>query len=69
MKSYLPELSALNAKDIHTPWEVPPADLMMKGIHLGKNYPYPICDLQKSREKALKIYHGLKEENNQEKAS
>ena len=63
IKTYLPHLKDLNNKDLHEPWNAPLVDLMMKGVNLGKNYPYPICDLQKTREKALEIYHGLREEN------
>jgi len=63
IKTYLPQLKDLNNKDIHEPWEAPLADLIMKGVNMGKNYPYPICDLQKSRDKALEVYHGLKEKN------
>ncbi|MFM7390384.1 MAG: cryptochrome/photolyase family protein, partial [Vampirovibrionales bacterium] len=53
VKHWVPELANLNAKDVHTPWEVKPALLRMDGVTLGDTYPTPLVDLNESRQRAL----------------
>lgn len=60
VRQYIPEIAKLPIKYLFSPWEVP-ADLLKKtGIKLGKTYPNPIIDLQKSRDKALAAFKSLK---------
>jgi deoxyribodipyrimidine photo-lyase len=60
IKRYLPELSALSERDIHSPWEASPIALQGGDIVLGKNYPRPIVDHAKAREKTLMRYSVVK---------
>ena len=61
IKKYLPELSSLPIEYIFSPWEAPKTILEAAGIILGKNYPFPIVELKKSRESALGAFAKLKE--------
>jgi deoxyribodipyrimidine photo-lyase len=56
IKRYLPQLSALNAQQIHAPWQCPPAASMQAGIVLGENYPQPIIDHASARQRTLQRY-------------
>lgn len=60
IRKWLPELSRLSNKYIHAPFEAPKEELAHAGIILGKNYPLPIVDHKKARERALEIFKGLK---------
>lgn len=44
IKQYIPELSNLDPKAIHAPWEEEPLILASAGVKLGDNYPYPMVD-------------------------
>jgi deoxyribodipyrimidine photo-lyase len=61
IKKYVPELSDLDKKHIHTPWDVPPLMLAQAGITLGKDYPEPIVDHAQARERALGAFKSMKE--------
>ena len=61
VKKYVPELSALPIEHIFSPWETPKVILETAGVILGQNYPHPIIELKKSREKALSAFAKLKE--------
>lgn len=61
IKKYLPELAQLPTKYLYSPWLAPAEILSAANITLGKNYPYPIIDLKKSREQALAAFASLKE--------
>ncbi|WP_419418779.1 cryptochrome/photolyase family protein [Legionella sp. D16C41] len=55
IKEWLPELAKLPKKWLHKPWlghNLP--------IKLGKDYPYPMVDLQVTREQALAEYRAIK---------
>jgi len=60
VKQYCPELSGLEAKYIHRPWEAPEQVLADAGVHLGREYPEPIVDLKHSRQQALDAFALLK---------
>ena len=53
IRKYVPELKLLPNKLITKPWEVSELVLKEANILLGKNYPKPIVDLKKSRDRAL----------------
>jgi len=56
IKKWLPVLSNLPDKYIHTPWQAPGLLLAEAGITLGKNYPYPVIDANEGRNRALQAY-------------
>ncbi|MCY7295750.1 cryptochrome/photolyase family protein [Alteromonas sp. a30] len=53
VKRFVPELSRLPKKYIHSPWEASSSELKLYGITLGQSYPSPIVDLSTSRKRAL----------------
>ncbi|MCB1084472.1 MAG: deoxyribodipyrimidine photo-lyase [Chlamydiia bacterium] len=57
---FVPELANLPPPSLFAPWTAPKEELEKAGITLGKTYPYPIVDLKKSREKALKAFSKIK---------
>ena len=59
-KKYIPELINLPDKYLFSPWEAPANILKDAGIILWYNYPLPIVDLQKSRNKVLEAYNSIK---------
>ena len=54
-KRWLPELKNLPSTLVHTPWEITPFESTLYNFEGGKNYPFPIVDLEKSRKKASDI--------------
>lgn len=59
IKIWLPELTNLSSKAIHSPWEHQ-AEAKAKHIILGETYPFPLVDLKESREKHLARIEFLK---------
>jgi len=60
VRRWVPELRSLEARYVHKPWSVDPGILAAAGIRLGDNYPQPIVDLQRSRERALEAWRSIK---------
>lgn len=59
-RKYVPELKNLPDKYLFNPWDAPADILSDAGIKLGKDYPLPIVDIQKSRKQALDAYDLIK---------
>ena len=57
-------LNNLPDKYLFSPWEAPKNILKEAGVVLGENYPYPIVNLQESRNLALEAYDKIKLKNN-----
>jgi len=60
VRHWVPELSALENKHIHRPWEAPAGALNTAGVRLGTTYPRPIVDLKASRREALDAFDQIK---------
>jgi deoxyribodipyrimidine photo-lyase len=60
IRRYLPQLAHLNAKQIHAPWRLTPIELQAGGMVLGRDYPYPIVEHERAREKTLARYACVK---------
>lgn len=59
IRKYVPELKLLPNKLLAKPWEASNLVLQESGVKLGDNYPKPMIDLKKSRDKALELHKKL----------
>lgn len=64
IRKYIPEIAALPNKYIYAPWTAPLAELNKAKVELGKDYPFPVVDLKRSRESALLAFQSLKSDKN-----
>jgi len=60
IKNFLPQLENLDGDILYSPWEASSNLLAKSGVELGKNYPFPIVDHQKARQKALAGFEKIK---------
>lgn len=60
IRRYLPQLASLTAKQIHAPWRLSPIELQANGLVLGRDYPHPIVEHERAREKTLARYACVK---------
>lgn len=56
IRRFVPELAALDDRDIHAPWDAPPMALAEAEVELGETYPTPIVDHMFARERVLAAY-------------
>ncbi|MCP5282148.1 MAG: deoxyribodipyrimidine photo-lyase [Rhodoferax sp.] len=56
IRRYLPQLSALQDKAIHAPWQNGALELESAGVQLGKDYPEPVVDHDTARAQTLERY-------------
>ncbi|CAM2163653.1 hypothetical protein BC2230_120215 [Burkholderia cepacia] len=59
----MPELSALPAETVHSPWTASAEALQEASIALGASYPFPIVDHQDARARALSSVDILNTQN------
>jgi len=55
VRRFVPELAALEDRDIHAPWKAPAARLAAAGVTLGETYPHPVVDHAKARKDYLDL--------------
>ena len=60
VRRWVPEIAGLPNKYLHKPWSAPSSMLDEVGVTFEKNYPRPIVDIKRSRERALESMNALK---------
>ncbi|MFO1396105.1 MAG: deoxyribodipyrimidine photo-lyase [Burkholderiales bacterium] len=58
LRRYVPEIAALDDREIHAPWRVPADVQRAKGVAIGRDYPAPIVDHAAARAAALALFKG-----------
>lgn len=58
-RTYVPELVHMPDKYLFKPWEAPDEVLTQAGVILGQDYPKPVVDIKKSRQRALDAFRSL----------
>ncbi len=59
IRRWVPELTSLSDKQIHTPWLLSAEQQKRLGCQIGQDYPSPILNLDEGRKKALEAYKEL----------
>lgn len=56
IKHWIPELSGIPTKYIHSPWEMPATIQKQSGCIVGRDYPQPIIEHSFARDRILEVY-------------
>jgi deoxyribodipyrimidine photo-lyase len=62
VRHYLPELTAVPDRFIHEPWKMNEEMQQQTGVRIGRDYPAPIVDHKRQRQRALDMYKATKQE-------
>ena len=57
---FVPELARMPRKFIHRPWEAEKKQLRAAGVKLGDDFPVPLVDHQRARDRALAAFKSLR---------
>lgn len=60
VRRHVSELSKVDARHIHEPWEMGADECRTLGFRPGEDYPEPMVSLPASRQRALDAYQGLR---------
>lgn len=55
IKKWIPELSEIPSNLVHEPWKLNPIEQQFYNCELGKDYPFPIVDVEETRKIASEI--------------
>jgi deoxyribodipyrimidine photo-lyase len=61
VRRWVPELTRLDNRHIHKPWEAPAEALDRAGVRLGETYPHRLVDHHEARQHALAAFETVKE--------
>ena len=56
IRRYCPELTKLDQRTIHAPWQASAIELQAVDVQLGRDYPYPLVNHASQREAALALF-------------
>ncbi len=60
IKKWVPELADIPANLIHEPWKLSAMEQELFNCEIGKDYPAPVVDLEKTRKSAGEVVWGLR---------
>ena len=60
IRRYLPELARCEARYIHAPWTMTPAQQQAAGVVIGRDYPAPVVDHAEARLRALELFKAVR---------
>ncbi len=69
IKKWVPELAALPKELLHEPYKMSLMEQEMLGVIIGKDYPYPIVDIESAGKEAREKIWGMKKNESVQKES
>ncbi|WP_366185591.1 deoxyribodipyrimidine photo-lyase [Flavobacterium ovatum] len=63
IKKWLPELAEIPVTLLHEPWKLNPIEQQFYQCEIGKDYPFPIVDIEETRKKASAIVWSFRKNN------